>query len=180
LDDAQDELQQKFGLELAWKQHLEDEEAKRQRRRQKKATTRGPVPTRVAALKSQLSPPEAPPQDEVNLLESDNVAQGRKHKTTQGGVMTPAKRPAPSQGYVATRVVARKVKRSRELLLTPSDLEEKAPPQLAFAAHGQGQDVGNNGESESSGSPHQSLDDLLELGDLGDVGGSSDEDFTLD
>ncbi|EGZ16044.1 hypothetical protein PHYSODRAFT_507596 [Phytophthora sojae] len=161
LGDAQEELQQKYGLELVWKQHMENEEAKRQRRRQsqkKKAPTRAKDP--------RLS---------KNLGATS---------TARMGVMTPSKRPNAAQEGDGEMKSAKKAKSARGLIVSggSSDKEEKPPASGKKAAAGLGTIIG---DGNSSGSPDQGIVDMLDLEDLGDPDGgsgsatSSDGEFDL-
>ncbi|KAE9353448.1 hypothetical protein PF008_g4999 [Phytophthora fragariae] len=192
LGDAQEELQQKFGLELVWKQHIENEEAKRQRRRQshqKKVPSRAKDPRLVKNLGSLT---ESPPVDD-SLETGDNKelqqgAEGRKSSTTKMGVMTPSKRPIATQE--STRgdggvKIAKKAKSARGVIVPKisSDTEEKPPP---LSGRKSGAGLGNIvGNDNSTGSPDQGIVDLLDLEDLEDADGgsgsamSSDEEFAL-
>ncbi|POM65535.1 MFS transporter, partial [Phytophthora palmivora] len=127
LSDAQDELQQKYGLELVWKQHMASEEAKRQRRRQaqqKKRTNRTRDPKLTTNLEFLL---EASPQNDqaIQATNSDEEHQpiARDHKLilSKGGVMMSSKRPitdqdAPKQQNVGKKS-AKKVKNTREFII---------------------------------------------------------------
>ncbi|KAG7389641.1 hypothetical protein PHYPSEUDO_010038 [Phytophthora pseudosyringae] len=169
LNDAQDELQQKYGLEFVWKQHMENEQAKRQRRRQsqqRKGGNRAKDP-RISNLGFL---PEVPPLKD----QSETGAQGHKVFIAKGGVLTPSKRPASSQEAPARQSVsmkiAKKVKNAREMIV-PNAAEEKQPPSGKKSAAGLGHILGDDDSSES---PDQGIAELLDLEDLDAVeeGGS--------
>lgn len=66
MKDAQDELLQKFGVEAAWKQQLQDQENKRQRRRaaqQKKAPARGRQAAKLVHTTLDLGPGDSSSQE---------------------------------------------------------------------------------------------------------------------
>ncbi|ETM47669.1 hypothetical protein L914_07664 [Phytophthora nicotianae] len=183
LADAQDELQQKYGLELAWKQHLENEEAKRQRRRQsrKKKVLTAKDPT----LSSLAMVSEVPLlEDEVDVVVSSDREPDQKTKssTTKGGVMTPSKRPTTSQVQQnAPMKVAKKVKNARELIVpeAANEAEEKQSLTEMKPAAGKGKILDNDDEGRDYGAGElldpENLDEVEEEGS--DM--SSDEDFAL-
>ncbi|KAF1775588.1 DNA polymerase family X lyase domain [Phytophthora cactorum] len=114
-----DELQQKYGLELAWKQHLENEEGKRQRRRQSRQK-KSIIPTKDPRL--------------------SNFAMSAQGSKSKGGVMTPSKRPSASQEQQnAPMKVAKKAKNARELIVpeASNESEEKQPSTEKKPAAGQ-------------------------------------------
>ncbi|EEY57694.1 uncharacterized protein PITG_00259 [Phytophthora infestans T30-4] len=158
LADALDELQQKYGLELAWKQHLENEEAKRQRRRQsrqKKTVDRTKDPRRSSLA--------------ISIV-------------TKEGVMTPSKRPSTGQEQQnAPMKVAKKVKSARALIINPqtvSESEEKQPPPEKIPAAGQGNILADDGSRDRGVGEMLALEDLDELEEEGSAM-SSDEEFVM-
>ncbi|KAG6609967.1 DNA polymerase family X lyase domain [Phytophthora cinnamomi] len=187
LGDAQDELQQKYGLEAMWKQYMENEEAKRQRRRQshqKKSSGRAKDPRRSKNLGSLTESP--PLDDELETETSGQLqrdAQHHKSSSARVGVMTPSKRPVASQepaGGNAEMKIAKKVKSARGLVVSGASggAEEKPHSSEKKSSTGLG-----NILSSGPGSPDEGIVDLLGLEDLGDPDGdndmSSDGEFTL-
>ncbi|KAL3671748.1 hypothetical protein V7S43_003657 [Phytophthora oleae] len=170
LGDAQEELQQKFGFELVWKQQIENQEARRQRRRQQSKSPTAPKDPRLMNFGLL---PEAPPPTKDG---------GRKSK---GGVMTPSKRPATGhvQQTVTTKV-AKKARGVRELIVprAPAETEEKRPIHTKKKATAGLGDLLE--DDESTGSPDQDIAALLDFEDLdegaeGSSNLSSDEEFAL-
>ncbi|KAH7474708.1 hypothetical protein PRIC2_012877 [Phytophthora ramorum] len=192
---AQEELQQKYGIELVWKQHMENEEAKRQRRRQSRQKKCGGGKTAPSPSQGSMNLgllPEMPARLEVKAPTVLNLAGGEPLQGTMknvpiGGVVTLSKRPAASQEtpHVGMKI-AKKAKSTQGLIVStaPSDTEEKPPPRSA-AALGNilSEDNDDNNESASSGNPDHDIVDLLDLEDLNEVerggGMSSDEEFAL-
>lgn len=189
MGDAQEELQQKYGLELVWKQHMENEEAKRQRRRQsqkKKAPTRAKDPRLSKNLGAVAESPSVDdlmaPGDDEELQQDVKVPP--KTSTARMGVMTPSKRPNAAQEGDGEMKSAKKAKSARGLIVSggSSDKEEKPPASGKKAAAGLGTIIG---DGNSSGSPDQGIVDMLDLEDLGDPDGgsgsatSSDGEFDL-
>ncbi|KAG3016936.1 hypothetical protein PC128_g12713 [Phytophthora cactorum] len=176
LTDAQDELQQKYGLELAWKQHLENEEGKRQRRRQSRQK-KSIIPTKDPRLSNFAMVPEVPPlKDQVGaVVSTDGDEQSAQGSKSKGGVMTPSKRPSASQEQQnAPMKVAKKAKNARELIVpeASNESEEKQPSTEKKPAAGQ---------DGGAGSREQGVGELLDLEDYDEEGSgvSSDEEFAL-
>lgn len=201
LKDAQEELLQKFGIQLAWKQHLENEEAKRQRRcqsHQKKVSNRGKGDFKLAKVATSLeSLPGVPSADEegegISLprdKDADGESQYQLSSTLKEGMMTttttlpPSKRPASSQEprQILGMKAAKKAKSSRELIVFGASDETEEKPRPKSAA-GLGDIISDNhNENASSGSPDQEIVDLLgELDEVDEEGSEmgSDDEFDL-
>ncbi|GMF38889.1 unnamed protein product [Phytophthora fragariaefolia] len=174
LCEAQDELQQKYDLELEWKQLMEIQEAKRQHRRQshkKKTPSHANKP--IAPMNIGSSPPDDENKTGANEGHRENI-QGERSSTTRMGMVTSSKRPIRIQesmrGNAETKVVARKAKKARRLIVTaPSDDEEKNPPPS--------EKVGLENiliNYDNTESPDQGIADLLQLEDLDDTEDGSD------
>ncbi|OWZ24068.1 hypothetical protein PHMEG_000959 [Phytophthora megakarya] len=168
LRDAQDELLQKYGLEQVWKQHMENQEARRQRRRQalqKKSTNRV------------MDPSPATENNPLTTLQDGTMpgtksGENQQNRKSKGGVMIPSKRPATDQSAPAQQSVgmkvAKKVKNARGLIVPSASnaTEAKQPPSGKKPAPGMGNILGGDGSSES---PDQEIAALLEMEDLGEV-----------
>ncbi|KAG1688351.1 hypothetical protein DVH05_003782 [Phytophthora capsici] len=171
LSDAQEELQQKFGFELVWKQQLENQEARRQRRRQSK----GLISSKDRRLNRELIPEATPLKQQVDKASTKS----------KGGAMTTSKRPASSQVQQTwTTKVAKKAKSVRELIMPEAPVEtvEKHPKCMKKKAT-----AGLGGlleDDDSTGTPDREIAALLDFDGL-DEGAevssnlSSDEEFAL-
>ncbi|KAF4041092.1 hypothetical protein GN244_ATG06622 [Phytophthora infestans] len=185
LADALDELQQKYGLELAWKQHLENEEAKRQRRRQsrqKKTVDRTKDPRRSSLA---IVPQVLSLNDRLDIVVSsdgdEQSGEGEQSIVTKEGVMTPSKRPSTGQEQQnAPMKVAEKVKSARALIIpqTVSESEEIQPPPEKKPAADQGNILADDGSRDRGVGEMLALEDLDELEEEGSAM-SSDEEFVM-
>ncbi|CAH0520038.1 unnamed protein product [Peronospora belbahrii] len=158
LKHAQEELEQKFGIQLEWRQHLQDGDSKRLRRRQSyqkrvisqetehtKLTTDGKSAQNQSSSRSKDSRTTTLTQSKQFILQEEENSQ-------ENGA---------SQG-------AQKPTRLRELIVheASSNTEEKSPPL-------QNANRDNDDESVSTGNSDQEMINLLENLDEADEGESN-------